>query len=58
MNLKEIRKENGLTQIDMAKRLKVSLNAYILWERGGNNPNEDNQHKIDQLIKELKQEDK
>ena len=58
MNLKEIRKENGLTQIDMAKKLKVSLNTYILWERGANNPNEENQQKIDQLIKELKQEDK
>ena len=51
MELKEFRMRNGLSQMDMASKLKVSMNAYILWERGINTPTETNQKKIDELLK-------
>ena len=50
-DLKEYRIKNGLSQMDMASRFNVSMNAYILWEREISTPNEENQKKIDELLK-------
>ena len=44
------RKENKKTLMDMASEIGVSMNTYILWERGINAPNEENQAKIDELL--------
>lgn len=44
------RKENKKTLMDMASEIGVSMNTYILWERGINAPNEENQAKIDKLL--------
>lgn len=46
MNIKERRKELGKTQMDMAKETGVSLQAYILWERGINTPTCENMEKL------------
>ena len=54
MNLKEYRINENLSQIKMASKLGVSLNTYILWERGVMTPNPKNQEKIDELLKSEK----
>ena len=51
MELKEFRTNEGKTQLDMAIILGVSLMTYQLWERKAMNPNEENQKKIDELLK-------
>lgn len=51
MGLKEFRTNEGKTQLDMAIILGVSLMTYQLWERKAMNPNEENQKKIDELLK-------
>ena len=56
MDLKQIRKQYNVTQVDMAKACGVSLSAYLLWERGVANPNEENQAKLNQVIENLKKE--
>ena len=56
MDLKEIRKKYNLTQIDMAKACGVSLSAYLLWERGVANPNDENQVKLNDVIENLKKQ--
>lgn len=55
MDLKKIREENGLTQIDMAKRVGVSIITYRNWEYGGTKPNEDNAAALGKVIKEIEQ---
>jgi DNA-binding XRE family transcriptional regulator len=49
MNLKELRKRKGLTQMDAAAICGVSLTCWILWEREINTPNEENMVKVKQL---------
>ncbi len=39
--LKQLRKDNGLKQIDLAERLKVTKSAVSGWEVGRNQPNYD-----------------
>jgi len=46
VDLLELRKENGLTQVDVAKAIGVSLTSYQLWEKGVTTPNEDNLKKL------------
>ncbi len=58
MNYTEIRKQYGLTQIEFARSVGVSLNTYILWEKGANYPNPENQEKIEDFVKRLEQEEK
>lgn len=50
-NLKEIRQEKGMTQVEVAKAVGVSLAAYLLWERGAGNPNADNMKKLKEVLK-------
>lgn len=49
-NLKEIRKEKGLTQIDVAKAVGISLTTYQLWERGVSHPREENERKLREVL--------
>ncbi len=58
MNFLEIRKKYGLTQMDFAKNVGVSMSAYILWEKGVQQPKQENQEKIEDFVKRLEQEEK
>ena len=49
-NLKELRVERGLTQADVARKVGVSLTAYLVWERGVGNPNEENMQKLKEVL--------
>ena len=55
MELKEIRKKYNVTQFDMAKACGVSLNAYVMWERGIATPSDENRAKLNDVIEKLKQ---
>ncbi len=48
--LKEIRKEKGLTQADMARGLKISIFTYQTWERGVSMPNQENRKKLEDFL--------
>ena len=49
-NLKELRKAKGLTQLEVAKQVGVSMTTYQLWERGAMNPTEENKHKLEKVF--------
>jgi len=51
MELKDFRKKNNLSQVDMAVLLEVSIGSYLNWERQVMCPNKENQLKIDELFK-------
>ena len=48
--LKTLRKEAGLTQVDVAEKLGISQPAYASWERGAKKPTQDNLVKIAQIL--------
>ena len=48
--LKKLRKDTGLTQVDVASKLGISQQAYASWERGVKNPTQDNLVKIAQVL--------
>lgn len=48
--LKDLRKQSGLTQVDVAGRLGISQQAYASWERGAKKPTQDNLVKIAQIL--------
>lgn len=48
--LKDLRKQAGLTQVDVAERLGISQPAYASWERGVKKPTQDNLVKIAQIL--------
>jgi len=50
MNIKELRKKQGMTQVDVAIKVGVSVNAYQLWERGAMKPNPENKKKLEQVL--------
>ena len=56
MNLRDFRKKYGITQMDMCVLVGVSLNTYILWEKGISTPNPENQEKIDKVIARITKE--
>lgn len=56
INLKEVRKSLGISQMNLAKKVGVSLLTVQLWEHGISNPNEENREKLEVTIKELKRE--
>jgi transcriptional regulator with XRE-family HTH domain len=51
--LKKLRKDLGISQIKMAKKLGVSFAAYSVWERGGGLPNYANVVKIQEVVQEV-----
>ena len=48
--LKTLRKEAGLTQVDVAEKLGISQPAYASWERGVKKPTQENLVKIAQIL--------
>lgn len=48
--LKTLRKEAGLTQVDVASKLGISQPAYASWERGVKKPTQENLVKIAQVL--------
>lgn len=50
MTLKEQRLAAGMTQIDVAKAVGVSMNTYALWERGAMNPTPANAEKLREVF--------
>jgi transcriptional regulator with XRE-family HTH domain len=57
-DLKEIRKNLGVTQMGLAKKVGVSLLTIQLWERGISLPSPQNQEKLEEVLKELESEKK
>ena len=57
-NLKQIRKSLGLSQMDLAQKVGVSLLTIQLWERGISQPNESNKEELERVIAELQQQQK
>ena len=51
--LRRIRKAAGMSQMDIATRVGVSLLTIQLWERGISQPNAENAEKLEQTLKEL-----
>jgi len=52
--LREKRKQMGISQIDLAAKLSVSVFAVQLWERGVSTPNKENKIKLEEFFKEAK----
>ena len=48
--LKQLRKEKGMTQTEVAVAVGVSLTSYQLWERGAMKPNPENKKKLDKVL--------
>lgn len=48
--LKDLRKQAGLTQVDVAEKLGISQPAYASWERGVKKPTQENLVKISQVL--------
>lgn len=52
-NLRERRKDLGLSQMQLAEKVGVCLLTIQLWERGAGYPNEVNQEKLRRALHEL-----
>lgn len=48
--LKNLRKQERLTQVDVAEKLGISQPAYASWERGAKKPTQENLVKIAQVL--------
>ena len=48
--LKELRRQVGLTQVEVAEKLGISQPAYASWERGVKKPTQENLVKIAQVL--------
>lgn len=48
--LKTLRKEAGLTQVDVAEKLGISQPAYASWERGVKKPTQENLVKLSKIL--------
>lgn len=51
MNIRKLRIELKLTQIDLAKKCGVSLTTLRNWESGVTTPSEDNMKKLNKALK-------
>lgn len=49
-NLRELRKQKKLSQIEIAKLIGVSANTYRNWEYGANDPSEENMDKLKEVL--------
>lgn len=54
--LKQIRKDLGLTQMELACLVGVSVVSIRMWEGGASAPNEENKQKLDEVLSKRKQE--
>lgn len=50
MSIKKSREEKGLTQIQVAKKLKASKTTVQLWDAGIMKPNEKNMKKLEEKL--------
>lgn len=50
LNIKELRENKGLTQIEVAKLVGVTAMAYQNWERGACNPTPQNMKKLQEVL--------
>lgn len=50
MDIKQLRKEKGYTQCEVAIHVGVSLTAYRLWEIGVMKPNKENLTKLKKVL--------
>ena len=50
MNIKEQRVKKGLTQVELARLMHVSVNSVRMWEQGGMNPNPENMEKLKEVL--------
>ena len=48
--LKELRKEKGLTQMDLAVKVGVSLTTIRMWEGGVSEPKPENKDKLEKAL--------
>lgn len=48
--LKKLRKDTGLTQVDVAEKLGISQQAYASWERGIKKPTQENLVKLSKIL--------
>ncbi len=55
-NLRERRNLLGISQIDLAHKLGVSVLSIQFWERGAITPNPDNAGKLEKVLRELEDE--
>lgn len=53
MDLKKWRKENNITQPQLAVKIGVSVNALRAWEQGLSVPNEENAARLENAMREL-----
>lgn len=51
MDLKSIRKKMQISQAEMARRVGVHMQTYMLWERNVGNPNEENMKRLLEVIR-------
>ncbi len=52
-NLKERRNALGITQIELAEKVGVSMMTIQLWERGALNPRKENEERLEFVMREL-----
>lgn len=50
MNLEQTRKEKGITQVQLARAVGVSVNTIQAWERNVSTPSLENQKKLDDAL--------
>jgi len=50
--IKKLRKEQGLTQTELARKVGVSIKTIYLWENEVQDPSEDNLEKLKELLKD------
>lgn len=48
--LKKLRKDTGLTQVNVASKLGISQQAYASWERGIKKPTQENLVKLSKIL--------
>lgn len=51
-NLKQVREEKELTQVELAKKVGVSIATYLNWERGVGKPNDENMEKLIEVLED------
>ena len=50
MDLKQLRNEKDLSQIEISEIIGVHVNTYILWERGAGKPSPENLEKLKSVL--------
>lgn len=52
MDIKQLRKEKGFSQMELAARVGVSLTTIRNWEYGASTPNDHNMKKLKEVLEE------